>query len=149
MIKPILIFIIATFMLGCTMLIEPKVKFILRNDSDYDMKIKFFEKSIILDSLNIESQNQYVSEKFDSDHEGNITPFNTFSDSIVILFSNKKYIVQYCEGQKLHYNFIKCGKISKNLMDFGLGKKKLNKLTGNYNLTITFDNLDYEKAIPY
>ena len=130
------------------MIIEPKVKFILRNDSSYDMKIRFFQKSKILDSLDIKSKKQYVSEKFDSDHESKITPFETNSDSIIIEFSNSKYLVQDCDGEKLHFNFEKCGNIPKSLMDFGLGDKKLLKFSGNYYQTLTFDNSDVEKAIP-
>lgn len=130
------------------MLIEPKVRFILRNDSSFDMKIRFFQKSKILDSLDIKSNKQFVSEKFDSDHEGKITPFETNSDSIIIEFSNRKYLVQYCDGEKLHFNFTKCGKIPKSLMDFGLGNKKLLKFSENYYLTLTFNNSDAEKAIP-
>lgn len=63
------------------------------------------------------------------------------------MFNDIRYIKQYCQGFQIYANFGKCD-FRKNLTDFESGVTTRNKLTSHYIMTITFDTMDFETAIP-
>lgn len=146
MIKSYLFVCLLVLIYGCSFFVEPKGTFVVKNDSDYKLDITFFSKSKVVETLVINSKEQYKSTIL-IDYGGTTTPFNGTTDSIIIKFDNLRYIKQYCQGFQIYANFGKCD-FKKNLIDFETGVTKRNKITGFDTKTITFDNSDFDKAIP-
>jgi hypothetical protein len=133
-------------MSSCAFLVRPKTNFIIKNDSNHKMSIIFFEKTNILETIQIESKGKF-EKSIVTDAGSNITtPFSTSTDSIVIKFDNKKSINYGCNGLKLYGNFGTCY-FDKNLIDFvASGESSKKKFSDIVTKTITFNESDYEKA---
>lgn len=144
-VNKILLFIFLSIItLGCALVIQPKYHFIVKNESSYDINIRFYHKSIILDSLNIKSKNQF-EKVISSGYGGVISPFEGKTDSLIIQFGNDRYIKQYCGGLSF---FPPSNCLSpKNLLDFATGEFS-SKIVNRTFYTITYDNTDYETAMP-
>lgn len=130
--------------MSCTFFVNPKEIFIVKNEADKDINISFFSKSVLIESIKIDSHKQY--EKTINVELGSTTsPFDEKTDSLIIQFSDNKYFKQYCQGFTLYGNFDKCY-YEKNLLDFATGSYSRNNVSGKVFRTITFDNSDYVKA---
>ena len=141
----ILSFIISFVLLDACFQIGPKFFFEIKNDSSYPIVIKAYYKGKLNEKIEIESKESYI-EKTNSSGE-HLTPLNNLSDSIVVVFDNRKAIIQYCEGRPLVGTTPICGEIEDNLSDFNFGIYKSGNLFHGSSMKITFDNLDFERAL--
>jgi hypothetical protein len=115
---------------------------IIENKSDYNIEIKGYEKHKLIQSITIKSKDEYCIK--DRLEVVLVMPYPT--DSIEIIYENKKKAIQFCNGERLFANSIQC-KFEDNIMEFG--NKKLQKFPNRAIKKITFDNSDYEKAISF
>lgn len=135
---------------SCSFFVYPKVTFIIENVSPTDLKILFYEKGTLFDSVAIKRNEHY--EKTSTFRPGNMSEYTPFDgekiDSLVILFSDGKRIIQYCNGYPLHSAITNpdC-RPEKNLMDFETGTSEKKKLRDKYTKTITFEDTDYQQAV--
>ncbi len=141
----IVVFALIFIVLGCTFFIVPGETFIIKNETSKAMKISFFSKSILVESVEIEAHKQFQKTIKEVGRLGITSPFNNRTDSLIILFSDKKYLSQYCQGLVLYGNFGKCY-YEKNLLDFASGMRLRKKISGEVTNIITFDESDYQKA---
>ena len=144
MIKLIILAIISLVNLSCvdyfrctTYLYE------IKNETGYDIKISFYEKSTLKDEINIKKNNKFS--KLIKDCNSQELPIEANPDSVIILIDNKKYIEQYCDGKHLFGNFGVCY-FEKNFIDQASWKESKNGFKRIR--TIILNNSDYEKAIP-
>ena len=131
------------FLNGCIQI--PPVNFKIENKSSYLIDIKLYTKGQINESFSIE-----INKSFSRIGDGkSVTPYAYETDSIEVIFDKKRKFVQYCDGKRLFGNFGIC-RYDKNLMDFeGVAIRKGGNVFRKSSKTITFDNSDYEKAIPF
>jgi hypothetical protein len=133
------------FCTSCGLLPKPLVNFILKNETEYELRIEVFEKSKIIENLSIKSKATYEK----SIEIGGLyptSPFNQDADSIVIKFDNKRFLKQYCKGKKLYGSIPICSEI-KPLYDFNFGTFISNgHKTDSWVLVV--DEGDYSRAIP-
>jgi hypothetical protein len=139
-------FLLIFICFSCSFLVQPKETFVIKNQTSKDIKILFFIKSALTESVDIIAGKQY--EKEINIMIGSTTsPFNEKTDSLIVKFSDNKYLRQYCQGLSLYGNFDKCF-YEKNLMDFATGSYVKSKISGKVTRTITFDESDYQRAKP-
>lgn len=143
----IVVFALIFIILGCTFFVVPRETFIIKNETNKAMKISFFSKSVLLESVEIEAHKQFQKTIKEVGRLGITSPFNNKTDSLIILFSDKKYLSQYCQGLVFYGNFGKCY-YEKNLLDFASGVRLRKKISGKTTNIITFDESDYQKAKP-
>lgn len=162
--KLIVILTVALFIMGCK-LNAIYTRYIIKNDTDYTMKIVAYYKSRKFDEITINSKDALVKEVIWSGDNAESSIFDkslgsgigTMRDSVVIIFDDRKAIVQFCQkGVDLIgcYELTADNPIIKNVANIiSIGempnvevkRKGLKKRTGP--LTITFDNSDYERAV--
>jgi hypothetical protein len=109
-----------------------------------------YSKSMLLNSVSIKSQSKFDTTKsYQYPGDGESSPFDLRKiDSIVVLFSDKKAIKYYCNGELFISGTINgpnC-KWDKSPMDFIYDK------TNNFKSTtyrsLVYDESDYQKAKP-
>lgn len=146
MIKNFIILLLSVICNSCGFFVEPKGTFVVKNNSSYKIEITIFYESKVIERVEINSNDEF-KKTMQVDWGSTTTPFNGPTDSVIVQFDNLRYIKQYCQGFPIYGNFDKCD-FKKNLIDFETGVTTRNKLTGYNTKTITFDNSDFEKAIP-
>lgn len=139
-----LLIVLITTLLGCDLYFGGKRVFVIENQSSYPLLIEEYIKNVKQQHINIASKDFY-SRTFKGG--GNVySPFNYEKvDSFVIIFDNKKFLYQACNGVSL-INVLanKECYFEKNLTDFNFGKSSSRGATITY--THTFDDTDYAKA---
>ena len=141
----LLSFILPFILLDACFQIGPKFYFEIKNDSSYTIVITAFYKGKLNERIKIESKKSYI-EKTNS--RNLLTPLNDLSDSIVVVFDNRKAIIQYCEGRPLVGTTPICGEIEDNLSDFNFGESSPGSLFKGSSMKITFDDADYKRSQP-
>jgi hypothetical protein len=140
------VFLIMCFFVtfSCGKIIRPlDCKFEIANESDFDIKISLFFKSALKQELKIVKGEKF-SKKIENCKDV-LNPFNINPDSLIIQFDNKRIIKQYCNGKTLFGFFEEC-KYEKSLLDRAYYKIINNVFKKTYRMT--YDNSDYETAIP-
>jgi hypothetical protein len=145
MINPskILFLIISLFLNACMR--EPDINYIISNKSKYPLEINFYSKGKLQEGLFIKPSKSFS--RTAGVNDGFI--INIKVDSIEIIFDSKRKILHYCNGKSLYESFPNCNP-EKNFIDFRKtpqDKKRVFFIRASR--TITFDNTDYEKAIPF
>lgn len=141
MIKYIAIILVLIFSISCALVISPKIKFVIENNSDTDLVIKTFNDSKILDNIQIKSHSAFDTtftyQKVGQRSEN--TPFDEFKvDSLVIVFNDSRIIEYSCDlGIK------KCN-WENSPMSFPSGNRKMYKTTKVYSI----EEIDHTKAKP-
>jgi len=100
MTKIIAIFVLFVFITSCGVMVRPKIKFILKNDTSKDLNLKVFGKSKLLSNINIKSQSSFdTTVTYASPGSNNQnSPFDVEKvDSIVVVFSDSKAIITVCK----------------------------------------------------
>lgn len=131
---------------SCTFFVRPKDTYILKNDTNKDIEISFYNKSKLERKLQIKSKTQFDS-TFLSQRGSVSSPFPLEIDSVVIKFTINKYIRQYCNGIKLCCQVANC-KIEKNLLNFEDATIENNRRIDKITKIIAFDESDYQRAKP-
>lgn len=142
-------FIAITSLLTCCY-DDIKVDAIIKNDTNYTLKISGYVKNSVTKTFTIAPKSEYkervIAGGFKTQSGGIFDGY--FTDSVTIDFDDKRRIVQKCPNGPLST----CD-FSKNINSFFLNqerdKKKIRK--GYYllpDVTLTFDQSDYDKAVP-
>jgi hypothetical protein len=129
------------------------VNVLIHNKTAYNLKIEGFKKGKSIKTIEIAPQE--TDEKLI-----NALGLDTFLgisgsqiDSVALIFNNNKVIVQYCNGKSLGF----CDNITKNIElgfdnQFIGGAYKILKKNGckvyKKPIEITFDQSDYDRAVP-
>jgi hypothetical protein len=133
--------------LGCSFFVYPKTTFIIENASSHDIDISIYEKSALIETVEIRAGSEFERELKDKSNEL-ISPFRESSDSLVVKFGKNKALVFYCNGSQLTENecIEKYFAAGKNPMVLLNEEESINKLSGYRTYTLTYDNSDYERA---
>lgn len=138
-------FLIPFVLLDACFQIGPKFYFEIRNDSLYPIEIKIFGEGNLNQTVIIGSKKSYLKK---SNSNNPISPFKENTDSIAIVFDNKRAIIQYCDGRPLIGSTPVCGEIEDNLTDFNFGESSPGSLFKGSSMKVTFDDDDYKRARP-
>jgi hypothetical protein len=135
---------------------------ILKNESSYDIKIFAFNKNEILDELELKNNQKilkrvsYLPIEVGKHNTNNIFKYDEnlkgYRDSVIIVFDNRKKIIQSCNGKPI----FDCKEIIKSISFINIygvkrGKTRryfFEKITdlGEYSMTLTKE--DYDRAVP-
>lgn len=161
--KHLTLLTLLVFMLAsCEYIVTVYTYYIVENETDYDMRIKAYYKSQLADDILIHPKDSFKKkEVWQGEGQGNTMSLFDGSveqgkrDSIVIIFDDKRYIVQWCPNGKtldLRCDSLSNYEIPKNLAKITnyqvrtdiYRKANLKRYTGPF--VITFTNEDYEQA---
>lgn len=142
-------------------------RYVIKNDTGYVMKIMAYYNSKLYDEIIISPDDAFVKDAIwegdnaeDSIFDRTLNPgLDTMRDSVVIIFDNRRIIVQHCMkltdltrcgsqasgGKLIDKNIATITSGNGNQVDLGISRKGLKKRTGPF--IITFDNSDYERAV--
>jgi hypothetical protein len=165
MLKKAIFFTLLISIIGCET--RTFTTYTVRNESDYDIQIRAYYGGNKYDEINILSKGEYVKKAIYAGPGADITLFDgnvigkseEIRDSAVVVFDNKKVLVQWCRrlvdlgvcGGSLGGNVIipkNLGYIiadSNNVRPGDSYRKGFKRRQGPF--IITFDNSDYERAV--
>ena len=147
----LIIFLFVFICMSCAFFISPKVRYTIENRTSKDMNILVYSKAILLNAIAINKQSKFDTTRGypSPGSNGQTSPFDYEKvDSIVVLFSDKKAIKYYCNGERLlsgTASGLNC-KWDKSPMDFNY--EKADKLKPITYKSLIYDESDYQKAKP-
>jgi hypothetical protein len=157
MMKKFVLFIVWVIFISCEIEYTVKIKYVIANNTNKKITIKAFFDSKLYDTIDIKS-GSYFEKK--GEIEGRNIDLHLFDnkfnggvrDSIVVIFDDKVYKVQYCETRKPVYQ---CENLENNLgigtglpyPAFGL-KKRFFSNNYKYPRYIVFYNAYFDDALP-
>ncbi len=143
----VLMIVAALITSSCSFFVEPEVTFRVENKTAKDLDLLFYHQSALLDSVFISKGGKYESShRYRPGNAGDLTPFKTETDSLVVRFEDGKVLEYYCNGIILFKNYDRCH-FEKNLMDFDTGTSRKKKLSDKTTKVISFEASDYDKAL--
>ncbi|MFN3784585.1 MAG: hypothetical protein ACK4R6_11730 [Spirosomataceae bacterium] len=149
--KVILVFLVLTLgIFGCSLFVDSIKPSISRiyNNSEYDVKVLPYSKGKLLPITN---QDTIIIKKKTFIEKINIPRYNLpilfDADSIIILFENKKIIVQYCNELKSNIVNPKCNIVNDLSIEKSATIETFKK--GKYESIMThyITNDDYDRAV--
>ena len=147
----VIVSFIIVFLTSCGLFVDSLKPSISRisNESDYDVKILPFSKGTLMSIINQDtikiSRKSHV-EKINLPRD--VEPFFSYADSIVVLFENKKILIQYCQGLPLFSvrDSLRCNVIN-NLVSENTSKTEhFSRGKYSYMKTHYITNEDYFRA---
>jgi hypothetical protein len=145
MISKMLHFVSLLLVVSCGFLVQPSETYSIKNESLLNIKIEAYSRKNLIGIINIPKGEQFDTTFFKGGSD-RVSTFSSeaFVDSVLIKFENQRFILQYCEGKDL-FNTGQC-RVDKNLANFYGGK--ITYGNNKKRLLLTFDQNDFEKALP-
>ena len=140
-----------SYLYGCGLMIRPRVAFVVKNESDYNVDISFYGKGVLLRGISLPQGDQFDTTLVEELDSQTLSPFPRETDSIAVVFDSRRVIIQSCNGELLYglsgrYGHSGRCAFKKDLMVFN-GQVENDRFYPKTSNILTFDNSDYERAV--
>ena len=143
--------LLTAILYSCGLVVRPKVAFVVKNESDYNVDISFYGKGVLLRGISLPQGDQFDTTLVEELDSQTLSPFPRETDSIAVVFDSRRVIIQSCNGELLYglsgrYGHSGRCAFKKDLMVFN-GQVENDRFYPKTSNILTFDNSDYERAV--